>query len=586
MARSKNSKTLGVVMFGLLLSCLGLQAQSWQWTKRGGGTNELTINLPSYRTEEVFSIVSDSEKNSYVLSSLGRISPQIEGVPITTYNDVTSSNDVVLASFSCSGELRWTKVFGGSGLERLVELVIDVAGNVYVAGSFNSCDPLNQKPARIGTDYIFDQTQSSCSPHFIAKFSSDGDFLWIRRPQENSSSLISLGQNGSRGGLQVDSQGNLYWLMGCGTGVSFADGAFVNNSDSRASVVFKYDTEGNFLSATTLEGVVHNVGGGNFYRNPYNGYYYITGNDNANSSPIIYGGEVMSHTSFIACFNEQGQFQWMRQDTGTPPGPYINFYGLEFDSENNIYTGGRFFGLNNTTFLGVSNTGLPTGFIMKLNPTADQVIWHSLSNRDTAGYGALTSTPTEVVWGGYSFQNITWSGLSQTIGPPGNGTRPTVVTFNKSTGAATSIIHMPAVVGSTGLVTKIAFDASGDMLVGGKFSGTLTPTTSLSVPSYGGDSDFFLAKWATEVCSPLQTESFDRSELFEIGSNPVTDVLLLRTTQNLGYELRNIHGSVVQSGSLATGSHQLNCSSLASGIYLLKATNEQGQTSIRKVVVE
>jgi hypothetical protein len=145
---------------------------------------------------------------------------------------------------------------------------------------------------------------------------------------------------------------------------------------------------------------------------------------------------------------------------------------------------------------------------------------------------------------------------------------------------------MPAVVGSTGLVTKIAFDASGDMLVGGRFTGTLTPTTSVSVPSYGGNSDFFLAKWATEVCSPLETESFDRSELFEIGSNPVTDVLLLRTTQNLGYELRNIHGSVVQSGSLASGSHQLNCSSLASGIYLLKATNEQGQTSIRKVVLE
>jgi hypothetical protein len=214
---------------------------------------------------------------------------------------------------------------------------------VYVAGSFNSCDPINQKPARIGTDYIFDQTQSSCSPHFIAKFSSDGDFLWIRRPQENRNAQISLGQNATQGGLQIDAQGNLYWFMICGSGVSYADGAFVNNSDSWAFVVFKYDTEGNFLSATTLEGVVHIVGGGRFYRNPYNGYFYITGNDNANSSPIIYGGEVMSHTSFIACFNEQGQFQWMRQDTATPPpGNLINFYGLEFDNENNIYTGGRF----------------------------------------------------------------------------------------------------------------------------------------------------------------------------------------------------------------------------------------------------
>lgn len=584
MERTKNCKTVVLTSVLLLLCGFGMQGQSWQWTKHGGGTNNLNGDPPFMRMEEVYSIVTDAQKNYYVLSTIGRTNSKVDGVSITTYNDTTTPYDVVLASFTCSGVLRWTKVFGGGSRERIGELEIDGSGNVYVAGSFSNCNPANQLPARIGTDYIFDQSSTSCSPHFIAKFSSDGDLLWIRRPQANSNFQTSLGLSGIQGGLEVDSQGNLYWLMICASGSSFADGSFVNTYGEKAYNVFKYDTNGNFLSGTNLEGIVHNVQGGDFYRNPYNGYYYFTGNDFNNSTPITYGGEVMSHTSFIACFNDQGQFQWMRQDTGTPPGNLINFYGLEFDSENNIYTGGRFVGGNLTSFLGVTNTGLGVGFIMKLNPTADQVIWHSLSNRNTQVYGTLTSTPTELVWGGYSFQNITWGTQSQTVTSFGQGNRATVVTFNKATGAATSIIHMPATVGSTGLVTKIAFDASGDMLVGGKFTGTLTPTASESVPSYGGDSDFFLAKWSTEVCSPLATESIDGSDIFEVGTNPITELLSLRVVQNLTYELRNINGVVVQQGSLDVGTHQLNCSSLAAGVYMLRATDNTGATAVRKVV--
>ena len=89
-----------------LLPFLGY-AQSFQWIKDGGSSE----NLGSNDYEQAYSIATDSQKNVYVLSKVGMSSLNIDGNPKTNYDDPSSTPmDIVLASFSCDGTYRWSKI--------------------------------------------------------------------------------------------------------------------------------------------------------------------------------------------------------------------------------------------------------------------------------------------------------------------------------------------------------------------------------------------------------------------------------------------------------------------------------------------
>jgi len=60
------------IFFILLLSFSAAFSQSWQWGKRGGSSDELYENpTTGVRAEEAYSIVTDSNKNIYMLSHVG-----------------------------------------------------------------------------------------------------------------------------------------------------------------------------------------------------------------------------------------------------------------------------------------------------------------------------------------------------------------------------------------------------------------------------------------------------------------------------------------------------------------------------------
>lgn len=119
-----------------LLPFLGY-AQSFQWIKDGGSAE----NLGSNNFEQVYSIATDSQKNVYVLSKVGMSNLNIDGNPKPNYDDPSSfPTDIVLASFSCDGTYRWSKIIGGRNTEEISAVQVDSQDNVYIAGKMMTCN--------------------------------------------------------------------------------------------------------------------------------------------------------------------------------------------------------------------------------------------------------------------------------------------------------------------------------------------------------------------------------------------------------------------------------------------------------------
>ena len=105
----------GAVSLQTLLACSllltaynTLHAQSWQWGKSGGTTDSF-----NGLDEEVKSACTDIYGNVYFLSDVGSTNSQIDGVPKQNYNNGFGLLDGIVASFSCSGAYRWSRVIGG-----------------------------------------------------------------------------------------------------------------------------------------------------------------------------------------------------------------------------------------------------------------------------------------------------------------------------------------------------------------------------------------------------------------------------------------------------------------------------------------
>ena len=175
----------------VLLVLNGAAAQSWQWGKRGGST-DLLETTNDFRQEEVYSIVTDSNKNIYVLSSVGKNGLDIDGVSKTNYGSTTQITDIALSSFACDGTYRWSKIIGGNSYDRVNKLQIDNEDNIYISGKSCSCGNVTYPP-RIEDDVLLPQNPIDCSVVFLAKYNSNGVLQWFKRPQPaGTSSSVGL----------------------------------------------------------------------------------------------------------------------------------------------------------------------------------------------------------------------------------------------------------------------------------------------------------------------------------------------------------------------------------------------------------
>ena len=200
------------ILFLLLLGAYPIQAQTWQWGKRGGGTDNTIFNYDSW--EKIQSMATDINGNIYILGTVGIANVNIDGITMETYGLYTgggaASTDGIVASFTCNGTLRWAKVIGGNISDRVRTLKLDANNNVYIAAQiYNIQDnfffPGTNPQAHIGTElsipYAVDVSDGVSTANSnnqslrLIKYNSEGDLQWTSTPQASDISLSNTGNS-------------------------------------------------------------------------------------------------------------------------------------------------------------------------------------------------------------------------------------------------------------------------------------------------------------------------------------------------------------------------------------------------------
>uniref|UniRef100_UPI0030C825C6 T9SS type A sorting domain-containing protein n=1 Tax=uncultured Flavobacterium sp. TaxID=165435 RepID=UPI0030C825C6 len=112
----------------------------------------------------------------------------------------------------------------------------------------------------------------------------------------------------------------------------------------------------------------------------------------------------------------------------------------------------------------------------------------------------------------------------------------------------------------------------------------LTDSNNVDYYSNGGNSDFFITKFATQACTPLANETFE-SQNINLYPNPTNYAVELQNiNQEYNYALYAITGVCVQKGSVSLENNHINVENLSSGIYVLQLDDKNGKLSSYKLI--
>jgi hypothetical protein len=558
-------------------------SQSFQWGKRGGGDNSISSEE---RAEQALKVVTDPNNNIYTISRVTATGLDVDG-NTRPYYDVSTEYDYVLSSFACDGSYRWSKTIGGHNFE-LMTMASDGLGNIYVEGKFANCTNTSYL-SQIEGDVVISQTPQDCRVLFLVKFDTNGVMQWFKRPQSTGlTPSQGISQNANLG-LQVDNLGNSYWLLLLPAG-TYADGAFVNSATGFNFYIFKYDTNGTFVSATLMDFAVSGSFGQNlrFYRNPQTGQYYLTSNKSiSGSASATLGTSTVTGSFFIASFGVNGQKLWHQEDASGATGTNFESYDLVTDSQNNIYFAGKIFGNSMVSFMGFTATGSgATTYIIKLNPTGTSILWSTYPNV-TGTYPAcgLALNGSEIGYAGLCFgANYTWGTQSIFATNPNEGIEVVLGRFNTSTGDCLSLVKIPGNVGYNDYGTALAVDSSGDYIIGGRMGQELYINSSTTLINQGSQSDFFIAKYATTPCSTASTDNFEKEQGLNFYPNPVNDILTIDIKEASSYILYNLQGRIIKQGILSPSNNKIDCNVLDSGCYMLHVIDINNNKQVVKVL--
>ena len=589
----------------LLVLCLGtltLQGQGFQWLQNGGGTVSIS-GSNYYRQEQVIDIATDSQRNVYVVSVVSMLNAQLGTVPVTTFEQDPNDTDFVIASYSCDGTYRWHKVFGSGGDDFPAGIEVDSQDNVYVVGYLKECRAANQPYYAIpqigdnsGIDYTSTNSPTACQRAFMAKFNSNGVFQWIHYTHAPLASVDpSLHPFMVRNFYMVNDV--IHWILWIPPG-TYENGAFSNTNTNLPFLfyVLQYDTSGNFISATPFDLQLSNYTSCEmrWYRNPYNGYYYAIHANNNNSITMTANNGSTSMTpgpSKIICFNALGQYQWHTESTGV----VLELSDVDFDVNNNVYLSGRTNNFAPGSFLGWDISNLPfgaVGFVMKCNPTVTSYDW--VSHYDPPGgqllYSSMKYTPTAIYFAGQMVSSpFVWGNQSITGPGTNNGFDPLLARLDPATGACTSLHRIVGNNGSNDTFTAMEFDNAGDLILGGRMGYALTDSNNVTHYAVGGNTDFFVTKFASQACQSLGTTLFEDTQI-RLYPNPSKGMVTLDYQLETAAQLQiiDVSGCVVLERELAAAetSLQIDTKVMASGVYAVQVLGSDGGVWRSKLIVE
>ncbi|MEZ6044111.1 MAG: hypothetical protein R3C11_00710 [Planctomycetaceae bacterium] len=277
----------------------------------------------------------DSTGNVYISGSFEDTVDLNPGAGVSTFT--TDGFSVFIEKLNSAGEFIWAKQLEANPASSSTDsdsfdLTLDDAGNVYLTGTFEGkvdFDP--------GTG-VFDLDAGTQNEIYVSKLNNSGEFLWARMFDSNGFGP-NIGTN-----LEVDSLGNVYTTGRLYGTIDFDPGAGIfelTSNGGRDVFLSKLDASGNFVWATSFGGNSNDVVEDLTLNDA--GEVFVTGSYfgqvDFDSGPTV--NELTAPNTdpgmYFAKFTTTGELAWVTGVTGRG-------YGVETDSQGNVYASGYFLG--------------------------------------------------------------------------------------------------------------------------------------------------------------------------------------------------------------------------------------------------
>ena len=617
-----------ILLLFLLASASFINAQTynWQWAKAGGGDlGSFGTGFSEISDEMIRDVVIDNNNNSYYLTKIYPQNPNINGTPVTSYQD----SDLLLFSLDCQGNFRWSRTIGGFGSsEQSWNLKVDNSGGLYMmANVYNSGDVANptRLPIRFGDSEVMPiinipfsdntTTDPGLNKTFLLKYdTNNGNLIW-NKPLQGA--VTRTTRDGDNGVWCMDSNKNIHAVIGFEAGVHL-NGLITVPSTFTSTyqyymVKFNYDN-GNMTPQANplLLPITGDMGAGwgagkvqmTFDENLNR--YYIAGSTSStfnNYLPLSFAGTVLSDDGYLLAIDGMnGSEDWRREFTtyfgGTTPSPSPDekIYSLLKDDAGNLYISGRY-ASNSTptpTFSGGNYSyNLPTtpqavdqNFVMKIDSDGN-VLWTKIPTSTDSNFAGTRSTRAKIALNGNEIAFVKgtrsieiWDGFTITS-PQNDLANSLLVRLNKDTGAAINVHPIKSDYGSEDELTSITVDNDGNYVMGGYFSTQIftDPNDGIPTISYSANnkSQFYVAKLGKVPCSPLATEEISIKDTdMQFYPNPVDDVLNIKTKENLKtYEVISAVGQQVKRGTFKANNYTISMQGLTKGVYFVKVFTDK-----------
>jgi len=235
------------------------------WAKSAGGTG----------SDGACSVSVDASGNAFVAGYFQDPSITFGSTTLTS----AGSLDIFLAKYDAVGNVLWAKSAGDTSADMAYSVAIDVSGNIYVSGAFES--PTITFGSTILKNAGFSNT-------FLAKYDATGNELWAK--SADSSSIDGIIRS-----ITIDAFGYIY-AIGYFKSPTITLGPFtLTNAGSQNIFLAKYDALGNVLWAKCAGGTSSDDAGS--VTADASGAIYISGYFGSHS--INFGSTILTNKGAI-----------------------------------------------------------------------------------------------------------------------------------------------------------------------------------------------------------------------------------------------------------------------------------------------
>ncbi len=563
----------------LVLTLLVLQASLYgqEWAKAFG----------NQYLDQGADIAIDGSGNVYMT---GFFQGTVDFDPSANVANLNSAGerDFFMAKYDAQGNYLWAKAIGGGGNDHARSIVVDITGNIFVAGEFSNIVDFDP-----GVGFSLHTGQGNADV-FVAKYNPQGNFVWAK-------SFGGAGIDNCRD-MMLDNSGNIF-VTGVFQGTAdFDPNGGVSNMTSAGNLdtyILKLDQFGNYLWSKSIAGM-DNILSNQFVLDN-NGNILIAGEfqgvaDFDPSGGVLHQTSVGTFSGFFAKYKaSNGDLLWADMIGGSG---FERAKGVAVDVQDNIYITGVFRGTvdfdNSTNDTYVTSAGDQDCFVAKYTPTGN-FLWanHIGGSGNDIGvdievddfstvFVSMLFRNTATV---YDFQNQPKASFTS------NGSSDIgLFKFDKSG----TYLWGKSGGGSNGdEPTAIAINNQNRVFTTGWFQGS-SSFAGNNLASLGGRDVLMIKLNMSGVVSTQEQEELDAAE-FKVFPNPSNGLFNLEINEFEGEELEvtimDVTGRTVETiylegyGGFNYFTQQVDLTGrVSSGLYLVRLRNGQGVVT-RKLII-